>query len=191
LKTYGLIVCDASPLITLAKAQALDALLRQPWPIRIPDAVYREAANEANEEGVLIARWVAGHEDRVQLTPTEAGIEQDILLRSGAKARNAGENAALEVINLFLERTPDLRAIRLYEDDDVRRLPMIDRAEIMTTSSFLFALERADLIQSVDHILDQAANAGRNVESQRGERSEDSVRDFVSELRRHGDQTRA
>ncbi len=186
MKTYGLIVCDASPLITLAKAQALDVLLRQPWPIRIPDAVYREAASEAHEDGVRIAKWVAAHDDRVQLTPTEAGIEQDILLRSGAKARNAGENAALEVINRFLEKTPDLRAILLYEDDDVRRLPMIERAEIMTTGSFLFALERAGLIQSVDRILDEAANAGRNVEGQRGERSEDSVRDLVDELRRHG-----
>ena len=183
--SYGLIVCDASPLITLAKAGELDVLLRQPWPIRIPDAVYREAANEAHEDGVRIARWVAAHDDRVHLTPTEAGIEQDILLRSGAKARNAGENAALEVINLFLEKTPHLRAILLYEDD-VRRLPTVDRADIMTTGSFLYALERAGLIQSMDHILDQAAKAGRNVEAQRGERYEDSVRDLVSELRRRG-----
>ncbi len=146
----------------MAKAQALDVLLRQPWTIRIPDAVY---------------------------TPTEAGIEQDILLRSGAKARNADENAALEVINLFLERTSDLRAILLYEDDDGRRLPIIERAEIITTGSFLSALERAGLVQSADYILDQAANAGRHVEGQRGERVDDRVRDLVNDLWRHGGQT--
>jgi hypothetical protein len=53
----------------LAKAQALDVLLRQPWPIRIPDAVYREAASEAHDDGVRIAKWVAAHDDRVQCAP--------------------------------------------------------------------------------------------------------------------------
>jgi hypothetical protein len=72
LKTYSLIVCDASPLITLAKAQALDVLLRQPWPIRIPDAVYREAANEAHEDGVGIAKWVAAHQPAHFCSPWNA-----------------------------------------------------------------------------------------------------------------------
>ena len=163
---YGLIVCDASPLITLAMAGQLDVLLKQPWPITVPDAVYREATNEAHGDGIVIARWIEDNKDRVRVAATEAGIEQDVLLRAGLKGRHSGENAAVEVINRFLEATPDTRAVLLYEDDDVRKMRVLDRADIVTTGVFLSALEKAHRIQSADFILDEAARAGRNVFAQ-------------------------
>lgn len=164
---YGLIVCDASPLITLALANQLDVLLKPGWPITVPDAVYREATSEAHADGIAIARWIEANQDRVRVAATEAGIEQDVVLRAGLRARNAGENAAVEVIGRFLEGAPDLRAVLLFEDDDVRRLPVPDRADIVTTGEFLSALEQAREIQSADFILDEAARAGRNVAAQR------------------------
>ena len=42
-KPYSLIVTDTSPLITLALADSLDALLRPGLTVHIPDAVYTEA----------------------------------------------------------------------------------------------------------------------------------------------------
>jgi len=77
------------------------------------------------------------------------------------------------------------RAVR----DATGTTSIIERAEIITTGSFLSALERAGLVQSADYILDQAANAGRHVEGQRGERFDDRVRDWVNDLWRHGGQT--
>ena len=168
---YGLIVCDASPLITLAMADELDVLLRQPWPITVPDAVYNEAANEAHADGIRIANWIENNKDRVRVAATEAGVEQGALLRAGLRARNAGENAAMQVINRFLESEPDKRAVLLYEDDDVRSLPVLDRADIFTTGQLLSALEEARVIQSADRILDEAARAGRNVAAQRASAS--------------------
>ena len=164
---YGLIVCDASPLITLALADQLDVLFKPGWPITVPDAVYREATSEAHADGIAIARWIETNQDRVRVAATEAGIEQDVVLRAGLRARNAGENAAVEVIDRFLEGAPDMRAVLLFEDDDVRKLPVPDRADIVTTGEFLTALEQAREIQSADFILDQAARAGRNVAAQR------------------------
>ena len=42
-KPYSLIITDTSPLITLALADSLDALLRPGLTVHIPDAVYTEA----------------------------------------------------------------------------------------------------------------------------------------------------
>lgn len=164
---YGLIVCDASPLITLAKAGELDVLLRQHLPIIIPDAVYREATSPNYEDGHAIAAWIIANEHRVRVAVTDAGLQQDVLLRAGAKARQMGEIAAIEVINRFLTATPDDLAVLIYEDSDVRKLPVIERTRTVTTGAFLVALERANLIQSADRILDQASHAGRNVDAQR------------------------
>ena len=57
----------------------------------------------------------------------------------------------------------------LFEDTDVeRRRAIVDqRVGLISTGDFLRELEAAGLIQSTDHILDQAAAQGRNVERQR------------------------
>lgn len=180
---YGLIVCDSSPLITLARAGELDLLLRHGLPVTIPDAVYREAANPNYDDGVMLMEWVERNAAHVRVASTQAGLQQDILLRNGVKANNLGEVAAMEVIDRFLAASPDQRAVLIYEDSDVRRLPTIDRADTVTTGAFLIALERAGLIQSADHILNEAARAGRNVEAQReGARGEPPA-GLVSQLR--------
>ena len=57
----------------------------------------------------------------------------------------------------------------LFEDTDIvsRRAIVGDRVGVISTGDFLRELENAGLIQSTDHILDQAAAQGRNVERQR------------------------
>jgi hypothetical protein len=50
----------------------------------------------------------------------------------------------------------------------VRRRAVVDqRVSLISTGDFLRELEAASLIQSTDHILDQAAERGRNVERRR------------------------
>ena len=64
----------------------------------------------------------------------------------------------------------------LFEDSDIgkRRAIVDQRVSLISTGDFLRELEAAGLIQSTDHILDQAAIQGRNVERQR-EAGEDSA----------------
>jgi hypothetical protein len=102
----GLIVCDASLLIALAKAGELGVLLRQRLPITIPDAVYREATSPNYPDGHVIAAWIVANEDRVRVAITDAGLQQDVLPRAGARAREMGEIAAIEVINRFSKAPP-------------------------------------------------------------------------------------
>jgi hypothetical protein len=72
------------------------------------------------------------------------------------------------VLNYKTAADPELQALLLFEDTDIRRrrfarlLP--DRVTAISTGDFLQELEAAGCIQSADHILDEAAARGRNVQ---------------------------
>jgi hypothetical protein len=169
-ESFSLIVTDTSPLITLAYANALDVLLQPQIPLRIPDAVYIEATRIRAAAGASeIVEWINRHLDQVSIVPTEIGIDQQRRIEEGRTIRGLGENAALETLNRFLEATPAAKALLLFEDSDLtkRRAIVDDRVSLITTGDFLRALEQTRVIQSADHILDLAAERGRNVDRQR------------------------
>jgi hypothetical protein len=84
-----------------------------------------------------------------------------------AKTRNRGELAAAEI--LAAELNDDLEAaILLFEDSDIKkanflvRLP--DNVLVMSTSTYLDGLQRAELIASADNILKRATEVrGREI----------------------------
>src|SRR2546430_440722 len=81
------------------------------------------------------------------------------------------ERASLEVLRHKTAADPELQAMLLFEDSDIRRrrfvLLLPERVTAISTGDFLHELEAAGRIQSADHILDEAAARGRNVEQQR------------------------
>ena len=169
-RAFSLIVTDTSPLITLALAGSLDALLRPGLPLSIPDAVYVEATRIRAAAGAgEIVEWMNAHLDQVRIVPTEVGIDQQRRLEESRPTRALGEQAALEVLERFLAGNPTAEALLLFEDSDIaKRQAIIDeRVSLVTTGDFLRELETAGLIQSADYILDRAAERGRNVERQR------------------------
>lgn len=174
-KPFSLIVTDTSPLFTLVLADALDVLLRPGLAVSIPDAVYIEATRVHGAPGAdQIVEWINDHLDLVRIIPTDIGIDQQRRLEEGRSIRGLGEQAAIETLERFLKSNPAAEAILLFEDSDVqkRRAVVDERVSLISTGEFLRELEAAGLIQSTDHILDQAAARGRNVERQR-EASED------------------
>jgi hypothetical protein len=176
---FHLIVTDTSPLITLALADALDVLLRPSIPVSIPDAVYIEATRIRTAAGASrIVEWMNDHLDRVRIVPTEVGVDQQRRIEEGRTTRALGEQAALEVLERFLSGNPEAEALLLFEDTDIaRRRAIVDeRASLISTGDFLRELEAAKLIQSADHILEQAAKSGRNVERQRQATSDTDTR---------------
>jgi hypothetical protein len=167
---FGLIVTDTSPLLTLVLADALDALLRPGLPVSIPDAVYLEATRVRGAPGAdMIVAWINAHLDSVRIVPTEIGIDQQRRLEEGRSIRGLGEQAALEALDRHLRSDSEAAALLLFEDSDVgkRRAIVEERVSLLSTGDFLRALEAAGLIQSADHILDEAAARGRNVQRQR------------------------
>lgn len=192
---YSLIVTDTSPLITLALADALDVLLRAGIPLSIPDAVYIEATRVRAAAGAgRIVEWINAHLDLVRIVPTEVGIDQQRRLEERRAVAALGEQAAFEVLERFLETDPAAEALLLFEDNDIarRRAVVDERVSLLSTGDFLCELEAAQLIQSADYILDQAAERGRNVEQPRRVTSNSGTRGrFRRQLRRDGDRSEA
>jgi predicted nucleic acid-binding protein len=169
-RVYKLIVTDTSPLITLAVANELDVLLRAGVPIEIPDAVYIEATRVRTAPGAnQIGAWINDHSDLVRIVPTETGVDQQRRLEEGRPIRGMGEQASIETLDIFLAKNPDAQALLLFEDSDIskRRAIVDERVSLISTGDFLRELQNAHLIQSAEHILDEAACSGRNVEKQR------------------------
>lgn len=169
-RVYTLIVTDTSPLITLAVADELDVLLRAGLKIEIPDAVYSEATRVPTAPGAnRIKDWINANSEQVRIVPTEIGIDQRKRLEDGRTVKDMGEQAALETLDIFLAKNADGEALLLFEDSDIRRRRAVvdDRVSLISTGDFLRELQTARLIQSADHILDEAARTGRNVEMQR------------------------
>ena len=171
---FGLLVTDASPLITLAAADALSCLTRLGLPIIIPDMVYVEVTQDVERLGASqIVDWVREAGADVRIAPTRIYSEFEALrmLDPKTRSRGRGEQAALEILNAELARLPETHAFLLFEDSDVgkrsfvRALP--ENVAAISTGDLLRELEFAGLIQSADHIIDAALAANRNVERQR------------------------
>lgn len=187
---FSLIVTDTSPLFTLVLADELDVLLSPGLAVSIPDAVYIEATRVHGAPGAeQIMEWINAHLDVVRIVPTDIGIDQQRRLEEGRSIRGLGEQAAVEALERFLRRDPAAEALLLFEDSDIgKRSAIVDqRVSLITTGDFLRELEAAGLVQSTDHILDQAAARGRNVEKQRqaGEdaRTRERLRDQLLQRR--------
>jgi len=160
-----LIVTDASPIITLAVADALDTLLMPKVKVIIPDMVNFEVTRHINKPGSReLLDWISAHQFKeVFVGSTESFYEFTILheLNPSIKTKNRGEQAAAEILERELKNGVDA-AILLFEDSDIKkanflvRLP--DNVLIMSTSSFLDGLQLRNLIASADEILQRAVN---------------------------------
>lgn len=162
----SLIVTDASPLITLAVADALDTLLLMPEvKLIIPDMVNFEVTRHINKPGSReLLNWISAHQfSEVFVGSTEVFYEFIILheLNPSVKTKNRGEQAAAEILERELKNGVDA-AIFLFEDSDIKkanflvRLP--DNVLIMSTSTFLDGLQQLNLIASADEILQKAVS---------------------------------
>ena len=154
----GLIVTNASPLITLGAAGALDCLLLPGVPTYIPDMVYTEVTRDMARLGAgEVARWIQAHEGQVQIAATEVYAEYEALrsIAPNARFQDRGERAAIEVLSCKTAADPELQALLLFEDSDIRRRRFVrllpERVTAISTGDFLRELETAGRIQSADH----------------------------------------
>jgi hypothetical protein len=184
----GLIVTDASPLITLGAAGALDCLLLPSVPVFIPDMVYTEVTRDMARLGAgEVVTWIQAHSDQVQIAATGVYAEYEVLLGINPNTRfeDRGERAALEVLSYKTAADPELQALLLFEDSDIRRRSFVrllpERVSAISTGDFLHELEAAGRIQSADHILDEAAARGCNVEQQRQPTTSEPARTALRE----------
>lgn len=193
-RRLGLIVTDASPLITLTAGEALECLTMPGVHIIIPDMVYVEVTEDLAKLGAdEVVQWARRHHRQVEIAPTTVFAEYQALRATNprTRSRGRGEQAALEVLNAAVADDPDLEAVLFFEDADVRKRRFVralpERVMALSTGDLLRELEAAGRIQSADHVLDIAAEKERNIEAQRHSQSDDAARALLrDQLRRPG-----
>ena len=182
-RRLGLLVTDASPLITLAAADALECLTMPGLRVLIPDMVYFEVTRDLARTGAEdIVQWARRHQGQVEIVVTSVFAEFQVLCAANEKTRSKGrgELSALEVLDAEINKDFDIEAILLFEDNDigkrsfVRGLP--ERVTALSTGDLLHELEAAGRIQSSDKILDIAAETERNIQQQRTPQADDAAR---------------
>jgi hypothetical protein len=190
---FDLIVTDASPLITLAAADALSCLIMPDVPVLIPDMVHAEVSRDVTRIGAKeIVDWIRAHGDQVRIVATEVYAEFEALraINPNIRSKGRGEEAAAEVLAYEIDAHRDLHAVLLFEDSDIRSrafarlLP--ERVTAFSTGDLLHELEAAGRIQSSDRILDDAAARGRNVAAQRQPSADEPLRAALREQLRRG-----
>lgn len=169
MKSFCLIVTDSGPLITLAVAKSLDALLLPKLPVIVPDMVRFEVIRDLTKPGAqTVADWIRVNEGpALRVASTEVFEEYQLLVgvRPTTKTGNRGEQSAAEVLGQQL-RGKQFGAVLLFEDSNVRkqnfliRLP--DEVVVTSTSEFLFGLESQGLIPSASEILMRAVSIRGN-----------------------------
>ncbi len=185
----GLLVTDASPLITLAAADALECLTLPGLRVLIPDMVYFEVTQDLARTGAEdIVQWARRHAGQVEIVVTSVFVEFQVLRAADprTRSRGRGEQSAVELLGVEIDRDPNLEAVLLYEDNDIRARRFVrglpERVTALSTGDLLHELQAAGLIQSSDHILDNAAAKERNVSQQRQPSGDEAARQI---LRQH------
>ena len=159
----NLIVTDASPLITLAVADALDTLLLPEVKVIIPDMVNFEVTRHINKSGACeVQEWIGQHQFKRVFVGSTDTFNKFIMLQQlnpSLNSRGLGETAAVEILQMEFDNGVDA-AILLFEDSDIRKMNFIaripDNVIVMSTSTFLDGLQKIHLIVSADDILQKA-----------------------------------
>ena len=167
--TLSIIVTDSGPLITLAVADALDALLLPKLPLIVPDMVRFEVIRDLDKPGArAVADWIRRHEPAsVRVASTEVFEEFEILrsVNPQTRTKDRGEQAAAEVLTAALAGQ-DCGAILIFEDSMVRKpnflLRLPDEVVLTSTSEFLFGLQRHGLIADAAALLAKAVSLRGN-----------------------------
>ena len=154
---------DAGPLITLAYADALDALLKPGWTVMLVDMVLHEVTRNQTPTSGKIAEWVAATQTAILPTRTFAHFQQTSAGGAAARKRNLGELAIQETMSDFALMTPPKRGVFLFEDHKIARTAFLvpDTCQKVSTRAFLIFLEQKGLIQSAAEIERRAVQAGR------------------------------
>ncbi|MGH7059109.1 MAG: hypothetical protein ACREFH_01880 [Stellaceae bacterium] len=90
----GLIITDASPLITLGAAGALSCLLMPGVLVLIPDMVYSEVPRDMARLGAgAIVEWLRANLGKAQIVATEVYAEFEALraINPQTRSRDRGE----------------------------------------------------------------------------------------------------
>lgn len=156
---------DAGPLITLAYARRLDALLLAGWAVHLVDMVLHEVTRNPTPTSAAIENFVS--ENRLPVLETEvfSRYRQQQASANGQPPRKAGlgEMAIQEYMGRLGMDQPPTVAVFLFEDHKIAQtnfyLP--DNVRRVSTRAYLQYLEQKGAISSAAEIERAAVQNGR------------------------------
>jgi hypothetical protein len=114
-----IVVPDAGPLISLARAERLDLLTALGLPVYIMDQVRWEAThNREKPDAVAIAKFIETNSGMVHIETTETGENARVAReagRIGKRQASLGEAAISEFLTDFEARFEDVSPLLIYE----------------------------------------------------------------------------
>lgn len=160
-----LLLPDAGPLITLAYAQALDALFKPGWSVQIVDMVLHELTRNQTPTSQVISAWV--EQNKLEILPTKIFKRYQMALAAGAaspRKSNLGELAVQEAMTQLVFIEPSPIGVFLFEDHRIARAAFVlpENCRKVNTRAFLTFLEQKGWIESAAALERQAILSGRN-----------------------------
>lgn len=157
------LIPDAGPLITLAYANALDALFKPGWSVMLVDMVLHEVTRNQTPTSKILAQWVTARTIPVLPTKTFVHFQQANTIDAAARKNNLGELAVQETMNEFALMVPPKAGVFLFEDHKIARTSFLlpDTCRKVSTRAFLLFLEQNGWISSASEIERRAVQAGR------------------------------
>ena len=172
------VIPDAGPLISLARADRLDLLDRFNSQILITDAVKIEilGGRLRTADQDLLRDWLqsGGNRVRVVETPWGAAMLENFRLREALSAekrvriprnpllRNSGEKSIRDLAEEIRHgMSSEETGLVLFEDQHVPKIDFGPYMRVMSTWSFAGALETLEIIPSAADLFDRIELAGR------------------------------
>jgi hypothetical protein len=149
---------DAGSLITLAYADALDALFKPGWKVAVVDMVLHEVTRSQTPTSQKISEWAAQSSVQIITTQTLAAH-----LKNPIRKAHLGEQAIQETMNQFALQEPPQSAVLLFEDHAISKTSFFipPGCQKISTRAFLMFLEQKGWIESASAIERKAVQAGR------------------------------
>lgn len=155
---------DAGPLITLAYADALDALLKPGWRVGVVDMVLHEVARSQTPTSEKLTKWAA--QPTVHIIPTQTLAAH---LKTPRNKPHLGEQAIQETLNQFALHEPPQSVVLLFEHHAIARSSFFvpPGCQKVSTRAFLVFLEQKGWIESAIAIERHAVQADRQFSQMR------------------------
>ena len=154
---------DASPLITLAYADALDLLFKPGWTVTLVDMVLHEVTRQTTPTSKKLARWAAAKQVQVMPTRTFARFKELSGTGSAPGKNNLGELAIQEAMNELAIAAPPRSGVFLFEDHRIARASFLlpENCRKVSTRAYLWFLQDRGWIDSAAKVERNAITAGR------------------------------
>lgn len=139
------VLIDASPLLTLARVERLQALEHFAVPLKIVDQVAYEASKPDNDVTGRVRDWLERRGNQIDIIETSVGVGFATRRSRDPQtpSRNLGELAVEEYALQHILRGPSHTPLVLFEDPDVLRVEMAQskRVHLLNTAGLLAGLE--------------------------------------------------